>query len=84
MLMNRKAATDPTKETLNVWTAGVPLGPAAKLEMKGANMFVHCARTERDYRLHFTEAVDAQRMTDFCKYVTRHGSPLHLRNSSLV
>lgn len=69
MLMNRKAATDASKDTLNVWTAGVPLGPSAKLEMKGANMFIHCARAEKDYRLHFTEAVDVQRMTEFCRYV---------------
>lgn len=69
MLFNRKASTDANQETLNVWIAGVPLGPSAKLEMKGANMFIHCPRSDKDFRLHFTENVDVQRMTDFCRYV---------------
>lgn len=70
MLLNRKASTDPSKETLNVWTASVPLGPASKLEMIGSQLFINCARTSRDYRLTFTEQDDIAQMTNFCKYVT--------------
>jgi len=68
MLLNRKASTDPSKETLNVWTASVPLGPASKLEMIGSQLFINCARTSRDYRLTFTEQDDIVQMTNFCKY----------------
>lgn len=68
MLLNRKASTDPSKDTLNVWTAAVPLGPTAKLEMVGAHLFINCARTLKDFRLHFTESVDVERMNTFCQY----------------
>ena len=69
MLLNRKASTDPSKETLNVWTAAVPLGPSSKLEVVGPQLFINCARTLKDFRLHFTEPVDVERMTKFCQYV---------------
>jgi hypothetical protein len=67
MLLNRKASTDPSKETLNVWTAAVPLGPSSKLEVVGPQLFINCARTLKDFRLHFTEPVDVERMTKFCQ-----------------
>jgi hypothetical protein len=66
MLLNRKASTDPSKETLNVWIGAVPLGVAAKLEMNGSQLFINCARSGRDYRLVFTEKDDVERMGQFC------------------
>lgn len=71
MLLNRKASTDPSKDTLNVWIGAVPLGATAKLEMDGAQLFINCARTGKDYRLHFTEQDDVARMKQFCEYVKK-------------